>query len=49
MTGLGRRRPEPKPRYDATNVIPADPRFGPSVLPAEIDDEEDNGLYDSLA
>lgn len=42
-------RPEPSPRYDPANVIKADPRYGSSVLPAEMDDEEDDGLYDSLA
>ena len=40
-------RPEPRPAYDASSVIAADPRYGASVLPAEMDDEED-GLYASL-
>lgn len=40
-------RPEPAPRYVASTVLPADPRYGSSVLPAEMDDDED-GLYDRL-
>ncbi len=35
------------PQYDKSTVLPADPRFGSSVLPLEMDDDED-GLYDSL-
>lgn len=42
------RRPAPGPRYDPANVIPIDPRYGSSVLPGEMDDEEDDCLYDSL-
>ena len=40
-------RPEPKPVYRASAVLPADPAYGPSVLPADMDDDED-GLYDQL-
>lgn len=40
-------RPEPRPRYAKSNVLPVDPRYGSSVLPAEMDDDED-GLYDQL-
>ena len=40
-------RVEPKPVYDETSVLPADPRWGSSVLPAFMDDEED-GAYDHL-
>ena len=36
-----------RPSYDPSTVLPADPRFGSSVLPAEMDDDED-GLYDHL-
>lgn len=41
-------RPEPRPRYAASTVLPADPRYGSSVLPAEMDDDEENSLYDNL-
>lgn len=34
-------RPEPAPHFDPANVLPADPKYGSSVLPAEMDDEED--------
>ena len=37
----------PKPVYDTNTVLPVDPRFGSSVLPIEMNDEED-GLYDHL-
>ena len=40
-------RPQEKPVYDASSVIPADERFGSSVLPSEMDDEEE-GIYDHL-
>ena len=33
--------------YDPSTVLPVDPRFGSSVLPTEMDDDED-GLYDHL-
>ena len=36
-----------KPQYDSSTVIPPDPKFGYSVLPVEMDDEEDD-LYDHL-
>lgn len=35
------------PIYDAAAVIPVDPRFGASVLPVEMDDEEGEP-YDHL-
>lgn len=35
------------PRFDRFTVIPADPRYGSSILPANMDDDED-GLYDDL-
>lgn len=38
---------EPRPRYDARTVLPVDSRWGSSVLPSSMDDEED-GLYDHL-
>ena len=41
-------RPELRPRYDASQVLPVDPLYGSSVLPAEMDDGEDD-LYDHLA
>lgn len=37
----------PKPSYDTSTVLPVDPAWGSSVLPASMDDEED-GLYDHL-
>ena len=40
-------RPETKPVYKATTVLPVDPAYGSSVLPHDMDDEED-GLYDRL-
>ncbi|MBM6999193.1 type II toxin-antitoxin system RelB/DinJ family antitoxin [bacterium] len=38
-------RPEPRPAYNRSTVLPADPTYGSSVLPTEMDDDED-GLYD---
>lgn len=35
------------PAYSKSSVLPADERYGASVLPTEMDDEED-GLYDHL-
>lgn len=35
------------PRFDRSTVIPPDPRYGSSILPASMDDDED-GLYDDL-
>jgi DNA-damage-inducible protein J len=40
-------RPEPEPVYRASTVLPADPVYGSSILPADMDDDED-GLYDQL-
>lgn len=40
-------RPNESPRYDATRVMRADPRYGATILPADMNDEED-GLYDHL-
>lgn len=40
-------RVDSKPLYEASTVLPVDPAFGSSVLPKEMDDEED-GLYDHL-
>jgi DNA-damage-inducible protein J len=40
-------RPEARPAYDASSVLPADPAYGSSVLPADMDDEESD-LYGSL-
>ena len=40
-------RPEARPSYDASSVLPVDPAYGSSILPADMDDEEDD-LYDSL-
>ena len=37
-----------RPSYDPSTVLPADPRFGSSVLPADMDDGEDS-LYEHLA
>ena len=34
--------------YDPATVLPADPRYGSSVLPESMDDDED-GLYDQPA
>ncbi|WP_206214719.1 MULTISPECIES: type II toxin-antitoxin system RelB/DinJ family antitoxin [unclassified Adlercreutzia] len=31
-----------KPRYNPASVLPVDPRWGASVLPADMDDEEDD-------
>lgn len=36
-----------KAHYDMTSVLPIDPRWGSSVLPADMDDEEDN-IYERL-
>ena len=36
-----------KPAYSQSAVLPVDKRYGASVLPAEMDDEE-AGLYDHL-
>lgn len=36
-----------KPAYSQSAVLPVDDRFSASVLPSEMDDEED-GLYDHL-
>ncbi len=35
------------PRFDESTVIPVNPQYGSSILPIEMDDEE-NGLYDCL-
>lgn len=40
-------RVSPTPAYDAAKVLPVDSRYGASVLPSEMDDDED-GLYDAL-
>lgn len=40
-------RPEPRPAYDRSTVLPVNPTYGSSVLPTEMDDDE-NGLYDQL-
>ena len=40
-------RPEPRPVYKASTVLPADPAYGSSVLPDDMDNEED-GIYDRL-
>ena len=40
-------RMDPRPAYNRSGVLEIDPEFGSSVLPAEMDDEED-GLYDHL-
>ena len=40
-------RPEARPAYDTSSVLPIDPAYGSSVLPADMDDEEDD-LYGSL-
>lgn len=40
-------RPESRPAYDAATVIKADPEYGASILPVEMDDEEED-LYASL-
>ena len=40
-------RPEARPAYDASSVLPIDPAYGSSVLPADMDDEEGD-LYGSL-
>ena len=40
-------QPEPKPVYDAESVIAADPKYGASVLPSEMDNEEDE-IYASF-
>ena len=40
-------RPASRPVYDAAVVLPVDPAYGSSVLPAEMDDEEGD-LYGSL-
>ena len=31
-----------RPRYDAASVLPVDPRWGSSALPADMDDDEDD-------
>lgn len=35
-------RHSPKPRYDPSSVLPVDPRWGSSVAPADMDDDEDD-------
>jgi len=40
-------RPEERPSYDASSVLPIDPTYGSSILPADMDDEEGD-LYGSL-
>jgi DNA-damage-inducible protein J len=40
-------RPTTGPGYRASTVLPVDPRFGSSILPTEMDDE-DGDLYDDL-
>ena len=40
-------RPEARTVYDASSVLPVDPVYGSSVLPADMDDEEGD-LYGSL-
>ena len=40
-------RPESRPAYDRSTVLPVDPTYGSSVLPTEMNDDED-GLYDKL-
>ena len=36
-----------RPTYSQATVLPVDVRYGSSVLPSDMDDEED-GLYDHL-
>lgn len=36
-----------KPQYDPSTIIRINPKYGASILPAEMNDEED-GLYDDL-
>ena len=36
-----------RPAYDPATVLPVDPRFGSSVLPADMDDGED-AIYERL-
>ena len=40
-------RPEPRPAYDRSTVLPVNPTYGSSVLPTDMDDDE-GGLYDKL-
>ena len=40
-------RPSARPAYDSATVLPVDPAYGSSVLPAEMDDEEGD-IYDNL-
>ena len=40
-------RPEPRPVYKASTVLPADPAYGSSVLPDDMDNEE-GSIYDRL-
>ncbi|MCI2085274.1 MAG: type II toxin-antitoxin system RelB/DinJ family antitoxin [Olsenella sp.] len=40
-------RPEPRPVYKASTVLPANPAYGSSVLPDDMGNEED-GIYDRL-
>ncbi len=40
-------RPEARPAYDASTVIKADSKYGASILPVEMNDEEED-LYASL-
>ncbi|WP_216662542.1 type II toxin-antitoxin system RelB/DinJ family antitoxin [Adlercreutzia sp. ZJ473] len=35
-------RASSKPCYDPASVLPVDPRWGASVLPVDMDDEEDD-------
>ncbi len=36
-----------KPRYNSATVLPVDPQWGSSVLPADMNDEEDD-IYAQL-
>lgn len=36
-----------RPTYDPSTVLPIDARYGSSILPSEMDDDED-GLYEHL-
>lgn len=40
-------RPDPKPTYSTSTVLPTDPVYESSILPTDMDDDED-GLYDKL-
>lgn len=40
-------RPASKPNFNRSQVLPIDPKWGSSILPSDMNDEEDN-IYEQL-